>query len=215
MISRLTGILLEKNPSAILLDVNGVGYEVFVPMSSLYRFPAIGEQLVLHIHFVVREDAQQLFGFAEQQERELFRILIKVNGVGPRLALAIMSGMSLHELLRHVRSGDVKALSGIPGVGKKTAERLLVELRDKLASWKEDDQLVAAHVDSVATAGSANPLSEAESALIALGYKPAEATRLVSIASAQQATADGDALDSTKLDSETLIRLALKSAVSG
>ncbi len=135
MISRLRGVLLEKTPPLLLVEVNGVGYEVFAPMSSFYALPEIGSDVILHIHFVVREDVQQLYGFIEPRDRELFRTLIKVNGVGPKLALGIMSGMESAELLRCVRSDNIKALSQIPGIGKKTAERLIIELRDKLSDW--------------------------------------------------------------------------------
>lgn len=202
MISRLRGLLLEKTPPALLLDVNGVGYEVFAPMTSFYALPDIGSEVTLHTHFVVREDAQQLYGFVELRDRELFRALIRINGVGPKLALAILSGMEPAELLRCVRGDDIKALSQIPGIGKKTAERLIIELRDKLAAW----ELTETAVHTVSSSKKSGDRSgEAESALAALGYKPVEATRLVSAALASQPEAN----------SETLIRLALRMALNG
>src|SRR5690606_6280124 len=173
MISRLCGLLLEKTPPILLLDVNGVGYEVFVPMTSFYALPEIGSEVTLHTHFALREAAQQLYGFVEARGRELFRTLIKVNSVGPKLALAIMSGMESVELLRCVRSDNVKALSQIPGIGKKTAERLIIELRDKLTDWDAGASGAATSV-LVKTGDRGNA---AECALIALGYKPVEVTR--------------------------------------
>jgi Holliday junction DNA helicase RuvA len=202
MISRLRGLLLEKTPPALLVDVNGVGYEVFAPMSSFYALPEIGGEVTLHTHFVVREDVQQLYGFVASRDRELFRTLIKVNGVGPKLALGIMSGMESVELLRCVRSDNVKALSQIPGIGKKTAERLIIELRDKLADW---DVTGAVSETTAVPVKVGDRSGEAESALVALGYKPVEATRLVSAALAGKPEAN----------SEELIRLALRAALNG
>ncbi len=131
MIGRLRGTLAEKQPPHLILDVNGVGYEVEVPMTTLYRLPSVGEPVTLHTHLVVREDAHLLYGFAEKRERELFRELIRLNGVGPKLALALMSGLEVDELVRCVQAQDTSTLVKIPGVGKKTAERLLVELKDR------------------------------------------------------------------------------------
>lgn len=177
MISRLCGQLLAKTPPVVLVDVNGVGYDVFVPMTTLYQLAEPGEQVTLFTHLVVREDAQLLYGFASTRDRELFRTLIKVNGVGPKMALAIMSGMEAAELLQCVRSNNLKALSQIPGVGKKTAERLVIELRDKLAEWEDNTTVTAGKPATMSVREDA--AGEAESALVALGYKPAEATRLV------------------------------------
>lgn len=202
MISRLRGVLLEKTPPALLVEANGVGYEILAPMSSFYALPDIGQEVILHTHFVVREDAQQLYGFVETGDRELFRTLIKVNGVGPKLALGILSGMESVELLRCVRSDNIKALSQIPGIGKKTAERLVMELRDKLSDW---DVTTAPGTSSTIPVKSSDHSGEAESALVALGYKPVEASRLVSAASQQRPDAK----------SEELIRLALRSALNG
>ena len=199
MIGRIAGILLEKRPPEILVDVAGVGYELQVPMTTLFQLPATGEAVALVTHHAVREDAHTLYGFVSGRDRELFRHLIKVNGVGPKLALTIMSGMDSHSFVRTIQAGDLTALVALPGVGKKTAERLVIEMRDRLSDWlKEADQEQGKPAPVVAT----DKLSDAEDALIALGYKPAEATRLV-------AAVDSDEID----DSEELIRLALRSTV--
>jgi Holliday junction DNA helicase RuvA len=168
MIGRLTGILQEKQPPQVLLDVGGVGYEVDVPMSTFYNLPAIGEKTVLHIQFIVREDAHLLFGFATHDERETFRRLLKISGVGPKLALSILSGLSVGELAHAVVAQDAGRLTKIPGVGKKTAERLLLELRDKLPEVHATAALLGkpeAHSAS----------SDALNALLALGYNEREA----------------------------------------
>lgn len=198
MIGRLQGTVLHKQAPDLLLDVQGVGYEILVSLSTFFAVPAVGESVVLHTHFIVREDAQLLFGFSELAERALFRHLIKVNGVGPKMALAILSGMSASEFAQSVLNNDVATLVKLPGVGKKTAERLVIEMRDRVGD-----------IDATnATGGavSAKPLGiaeEAESALIALGYKPQDATKMVS-------RAISDDISS----SEQLIRAALKSMVS-
>lgn len=201
MISRLCGLLLEKTPPVLLVDVHGVGYEVFAPMTTIYRLPDVGNEVMLHTHFVVREDVQQLFGFADTRDRELFRTLIKVNGVGPKMALGIMSGMEVNDLVRCVRSNNIAALTTIPGVGKKTAERLLIELRDKLAEW----EVVGLGSTQPKTTAMqlTDPASEAETALVALGYKPQEASRMIQQVAQQSSTAS----------SQDLIRLALRAAV--
>ncbi|WP_193073858.1 Holliday junction branch migration protein RuvA [Pseudomonas sp. FME51] len=201
MIGRLTGILLEKQPPQILLDVNGVGYEVDAPMSTFYRLPAVGEKTTLHTHLVVREDAQLLYAFAEKRDRALFRELIRLNGVGPKLALALMSGLEVEELIRAVQAQDTSALVRVPGVGKKTAERLLVELKDKFKAWED---LPGAAVPLAADSGAPTAMSgtaDAVSALIALGYKPQEASRAVAN------------IKEEGLSSEELIRRALKGMV--
>jgi Holliday junction DNA helicase RuvA len=190
---------VEKQAPDLVVDVQGVGYEVQVSMNTYFGLPAVGEPVVLHTHFSVREDAQQLFGFASQDERLLFRHLIKVSGVGPKMALAILSGLSVADLVRCIRNGDVNALTRAPGVGKKTAERLVVEMKDRLASWGVTDGVVAALAP--APTGDNLVLEEAESALIALGYKPQEASRMVAVAK------NGI---SGELSSEALIRAALK-----
>lgn len=201
MIGRLTGILLEKQPPHILLDVNGVGYEVDAPMSTLYRLPAVGEKTTLHTHLVVREDAQLLYGFAEKRDRELFRELIRLNGVGPKLALALMSGLEVDELIGAVHAEDTSALTRVPGVGKKTAERLLVELKGKFKAWESLSGVTAPLAAGNTAAVPASGTADAISALIALGYKPQEASRAVT-----NIKEDG-------LSSEELIRRALKGMV--
>lgn len=178
MIGRIKGTLLEKTPPDILIDVNGVGYEIQVPMNTFYQLPEINETAVLHTHFVVREDAQLLYGFYHEQERSLFRALIKINGVGPKLGLAILSGIESKEFVRVVRNNDVNTLVSLPGIGKKTAERLIIEMRDKLKDWVTDaDELDG--VDGQPIVGPNQAIEEAESALVALGYKPKEAAQTV------------------------------------
>jgi Holliday junction DNA helicase RuvA len=200
MIGRITGTLLEKQAPQILLDVSGVGYEIQVPMTTLYELPELGSQTTLFTHFVVREDAQLLYGFNRERDRFLFRSLIKVSGVGPKLGLAILSGMDADSFVRSVQQDDVSTLVQLPGVGKKTAERLLIEMRDRLKDWiLELDRVPGAQP---ATAGAREFLAEAENALVALGYKPTEASRAVT-------AANDDSVDS----SEELIRRALKSMV--
>ena len=178
MISRLRGVLLAKQPPQLLLDVNGVGYEVDAPMSTFYQLPATGETVVLHTHLVVREDAHLLYGFYSESERRLFRSLIKINGVGPKLALTILSGISFDEFTRCIMDDDAKALTGLPGVGKKTAERLIIELRDKIG--KEFDAVLPSVSGTRPSSESrSSPVSDAVSALISLGYKAHEASRMV------------------------------------
>ena len=164
MIGRLVGTLAEKSPPQLLVDANGVGYEVDVPMSSFYNLPALGERVTLLTHFVVREDAQVLFGFLSQEERSTFRLLVKISGVGPRTALSILSGLSVDELARAVSLQEGARLVKVPGIGKKTAERLLLELKGKLGD------AVAAPA-SVASSAQADILQ----ALVALGYSDREA----------------------------------------
>jgi holliday junction DNA helicase RuvA len=201
MIGRLKGTLLEKQAPRLLLDVNGVGYEVEVPMTTLYRLPELGQSVTLHTHFVVREDAQLLYGFFEKAERELFRQLIKVNGVGPKMALAILSGMEGAEFVRCVQDHDINTLVKLPGVGKKTAERLLVEMQDRL---KEFSQWLPQLPSTMPTTGKRTEkieISEAESALIALGYRPQEAAKAIA------------ALNTDGLRSEDIIKQALRNMV--
>ena len=164
MIGRLTGTLLEKHPPQIVVDVRGVGYEVDVPMSTFYNLPAQGERVALFTHFSVREDAQQLYGFGSAKEREVFRTLIRISGVGPKLALSVLSGMNVDELAQAVALQETGRLIKVPGVGKKTAERLLLELKGKLA-----DALPSA------TGGPATVAHDALNALMALGYSDKEA----------------------------------------
>jgi len=201
MIGRIRGILLEKQAPELLVDVNGVGYEIQAPMTTIYKLPALGEAVELSTHLIVREDAHLLYGFASSQERALFRALIKVNGVGPKLALTILSGMDVEDFVRCVRDNDAAGLVRLPGVGKKTAERLLVEMRDRLRDWHVDGLAVAEGAAQL-PARANDHLLDAESALIALGYKPQEAARMIAAVNKESVAT-----------SEELIRLALKSAV--
>ncbi|MFL6711586.1 MAG: Holliday junction branch migration protein RuvA [Sulfurifustis sp.] len=174
MIGRLRGTLVRKEPPTLLVDVGGVGYELEAPMTTFYDLPAVGEIVMLYTHLVVREDAHLLFGFGRESQRRQFRALLKISGVGPRVALAVLSGLTEDELVRCVSDGDLTRLTQVPGIGRKTAERLIVELRDKLTGE-------AAPLPP-AVAGrevARDPAAEAVSALIALGYKPQEASRVV------------------------------------
>ncbi len=198
MIGRLRGILLEKRPPWLLLEVHGVGYELEASMNTFFRLPEVGSEVTLHTHLVVREDAQLLYGFLEGRERTLFRALIKVSGIGARLALAILSGMDSDSFVRCVNEGDVAALTRLPGIGKKTAERLIVEMRDRLADWTG---IPGAVTLPGGAPGPGTPVEDAVSALIALGYKPQEASRAV-----KAVAADG-------LSSEEIIRRALRGMV--
>jgi Holliday junction DNA helicase RuvA len=180
MIGRLSGVLLDKNPAQLLVDCNGVGYEVSVPMSTFYNLPAVGEKVVLLTHFVVREDAQLLFGFGNAQERELFRQLIKISGVGARTALSLLSGMSVADLSQAVTLQEAGRLTKIPGIGKKTAERLLLELKGKLGA-----DLGAA---GIATHDSSNDVLNA---LLALGYSDKEAMLALKQVPAGSSVSDG------------------------
>lgn len=203
MIGRVRGILAEKHAPDVLVDVNGVGYDVQVPMSTIYQLPALGQEVSLHTHLVVREDAQLLYGFYSQQERRMFRSLIKVSGVGPKMALAILSGMAVDEFVRTVRGNDIAGLTRMPGIGRKTAERLIVEMKDRLEEWGEDIGTPDYAGNAAEAAPTEKQLShEAEAALVALGYKPAEAMRI--IAKALRA-------DPTLNSSDELIRQALRS----
>lgn len=200
MIGRITGILLEKQAPELLVDVGGIGYEIQVPMTTLYQMPEIGEKVTLHTHFVVREDAQLLYGFSALQERSLFRTLIKVNGVGPKLAVTILSGIDSSEFVRCVRDNDTATLVRLPGVGKKTAERLLVEMKDRLKDWHIDG--TTANRDGAGIGASNAMQTEAESALVALGYKPLEASKAITAVRGEEVET-----------SEQLIRLALRNMV--
>ena len=204
MIGRLRGTLIEKYPPYLLLDVNGVGYELQAPMTTFYRLPAIGAEVILHTHLSITENLHQLFGFADQRDRSLFRTLIKVNGVGPKLAVGILSGMEADDIARCVRDNNIKALTKVPGIGTKTAERLVIELRDRLKNWDMPHGDLLAHSEIQQIAGNNDFYAEAESALIALGYKPVEAAKMVATATKQKPNAS----------SEELIRLALRSMAS-
>jgi Holliday junction DNA helicase RuvA len=200
MIGRLNGVLLEKQPPHLLIDVSGVAYEVQASMQTFYQLPELGERVTLHTHFVVREDAQQLFGFMVLQERALFRALIKVNGIGAKIALAILSSIAPDDFVRCVAEQNTTALQRLPGIGKKTAERLIIEMRDRLADWHAGDGITSSEFINSAS----NPMNyqnaeqDAISALLSLGFKPQEASRLISKVAADN------------LSSEELIRLALK-----
>ena len=201
MIGRIQGRLLSKQPPQLLVDVHGVGYELEAPMSTFYQLPVVGEEVVLHTHMVVREDAQLLYAFASIGERQLFRDLIRINGVGPKLGLTILSGISASDFVRAVQEGDAAALTGLPGVGKKTAERLIVELRDKLGEGIAPAGDGSAAEAPASPANRHNPVSDAVSALTALGYKAQEASRMVR------------AVDAAGLETEAIIRAALQGAV--
>ncbi|MFA5171961.1 MAG: Holliday junction branch migration protein RuvA [Sulfuriferula sp.] len=188
MIGRITGTLIEKHPPQIVVDVAGVGYELDVPMSTLYHLPAIGERVALHTHMVVREDAQLLYGFGSEAERASFRQLIKITGVGPKMALAVLSGLSAADLAQAVVMQDVMLLTKIPGVGKKTAERLLLELKGKIA-----DALPGGAAPQQVTSVNSDVLN----ALLALGYNEREASTAVRQIAVSASVEDG-------------IRLALK-----
>ncbi len=182
MIGRLSGKLLEKHPPQILLDVHGVGYEVDVPMSTFYNLPALGESVTLHTQLIVREDAHLLYGFASDEERQTFRRLLKITGVGAKLALTILSGMSVGELAQAVVAQDVGRLTRIPGIGKKTAERLLLELKDKLEGIT---------VSGVPTSSAPTGSSDILNALQALGYNDKEASWAVKQLPADAGVTDG------------------------
>ncbi|HEY1991095.1 MAG TPA: Holliday junction branch migration protein RuvA [Gammaproteobacteria bacterium] len=192
MIGFLRGKLLRKQPPHLLIDVQGVGYEVVAPMSTFYDLPEVGAETVLYTHLSIREDAHVLFGFGSEAERRFFRSLIKVNGVGPKLALTILSGISVEGFVRCVQEDDTAALTRLPGIGKKTAERLVVEMRDRLEDMG---------APTAAAGARANPRDEALSALVSLGYKPQEAAQML-----RGVKEDG-------LASEELIRRALQGAL--
>ncbi len=198
MIGFLRGRLAAKQPPQLLVDVGGVGYEVEAPMSTFYGLPGLGEAVALFTHLVVREDAHILFGFGTDGERRLFRALLKISGVGPKLALGILSGASVEDFLRTIEAEDVAMLTRIPGIGRKTAERVLIEMRDSV------QKLASSGAGAMSAAGLGIPptaQSEAFSALITLGYKPPEVTRLLKAA------------DEPGLSTTELIRRALKAAV--
>lgn len=199
MIGQIRGTLIDKTPPNILLEVNGITYEIQVPLSTLYQLPEMGKQLLLHTHFVVREDAQLLYGFYAVKEKSMFRALIKVNGVGPKMALAILSGMDADALARSILNNDVSTLTRIPGVGKKTAERLVIEMRDRLHEW---DASAAAGTQAAGLSAPSSMTRDAETALVGLGYKPQQAARAIAQVLKEHPEC---------AESETLIRLALKS----
>ena len=198
MIGYVRGRLVSRHPPQLLIDVQGLGYELDAPMTTFYDLPEVGSEVALYTHLVVREDAHTLYGFARRAERSLFRELIKISGVGPRLALAILSGMNAGAFIQCVQAGDSAALTRVPGIGKKTAERLVIELRDRLSDRPQD---VALASEPGAEHRPADAVEEAVSALVALGYKPQEASRMV------RAVAD------QSQSSEEIIRQALQGTV--
>lgn len=195
MIGQLRGVILEKHPPLILIDVQGVGYEIDAPLSTFDRLPDVGAETVLFTQLIVREDAHLLYGFASKEERTLFKTLLKVNGVGPRLALTVLSAMSPQIFVDAVLNNNTASLVAIPGIGKKTAERLVIEIRDKLDDW----QPAAIQLASAGGKSQRHPmLQDAISALVALGYKQQEANRVIA------------KIDDGAADAQTLIRTALR-----
>lgn len=201
MIGRLRGVLMDKHPPLLLMDVNGVGYDVEAPMSTFYKLPEVGSEISLYTHLAIRDDAHLLYGFHSEAERRFFRALIKVNGIGPKLALSILSGMELNAFVQCVNEGDTARLVRIPGIGRRIAERLVVEMRDNLQEWQV---IHASHTDSQREVSIAlsSAVEDAISALVALGYKAPEASKLV------------HRVEEEGLTSEALIRKALQAAVA-
>jgi len=207
LIGRIRGILVEKTPGQALVECAGLGYEIDIPYTTFFHLPESGQEVTLHTHFAVREDAQSLYGFAAKLDRDLFRLLIKVNGVGPKLAVGILSGLDAQQFIRCVEARDANALVKLPGVGKKTAERLLIEMADRIGQL--EGQFVPMSPGATGAGGPGSdqvatgpdPREEAEAALIALGYKPQEAAKAISKVAEEGAT------------SETLIRLALRNMI--
>jgi Holliday junction DNA helicase RuvA len=201
VIGQISGKLIGKNPPEILVEVSGLTYEIQVPMSTVYHLPDLGKTVRLHTHFVVREDAQILYGFYDLKDKEMFRSLIRVNGVGPKMALGILSGMEVEDFVRTVRNDDVSAMVKMPGIGKKTAERLIIEMRDKLSGWEAVDKTN----ETLGLRSSPSRVTkDAEIAMVNLGYKPQQAAQAIA-----QVLRNNPEIT----DSEHLIRLALKSMV--
>lgn len=207
MIGRIRGILIEKFPAQVLVECAGLGYEVDIPYTTFFNLPETGNEVVLHTHFVVREDAHSLYGFSSRLDRNLFRLLIRVNGVGPKLAAGILSGLDANQFIRCIEARDASALVKLPGVGKKTAERLLIEMTDRIGQL--EGQFTPASTNATVNAGAPDagvaaghdPREEAEAALIALGYKPQEASKAISKVSEEG------------MSSQELIRLALRNMI--
>ena len=196
MITRLKGTLLEKQELTIVIEVGGIGYELEVPLSTFQKLPDTGAEIILFTHYFIREDAHVLYGFSTPEERTLFRQLIKINGVGPKLAMSVLSHLSVSEFVKLVQAEKIAALTQIPGVGKKTAERLLIELRDKLAGLFQNEK--SAELKNIVFNRQANTHEDATTALISLGFKPQEASYLLM------------RVEKPGLSSEEMIRLALK-----
>ena len=200
MIGRLRGVLVWKQPPGLMIDAHGVGYELEASLTTFQTLPEVGAEITLHTHLTVREDAHTLYGFAHLAERALFRELIRVSGVGPRLALLILSGMSVELFGRCIHDGDAASLTRLPGIGKKTAERLIIELRDRIGELGSYSATVGLAGGSI-VAPEARPVDDAISALVSLGYKLPEASRMV------------QSLETDGLSSEAIIRLALQAQV--
>lgn len=192
MIGSLIGLIKEKTPSAILLEVNGIGYEISIPLSTSFQLPKVGESAFLLTHLVVREDQHSLYGFATEEERKLFRALIKISGVGAKLAITILSGTNVTGFIQSVVNEDIDALVHLPGIGKKTAERLVVEMKDKISEISDEQH-------NLQDSGVSSAVAEAINALVNLGYKTKDAKNIL------------DKIDSEELSVEDLIRQALKS----
>lgn len=203
MIGLLRGKVIYKQPPELLLEVHGVGYELQASMNTFYHLPLDSQtEVTIYTHFIVREDAQTLFGFSSQDERALFRNLLKVTGIGPKMALAIVSGMTAQEFAQLVHAADVTALSRIPGVGKKTAERLIIEMRDRLPKTDAISSPANASKQTNTPFTLISPVDEALNALLALGYKPAQASKMIA------------PLENQNLSVEEIIRQALRSSLS-
>ena len=193
MIGSLIGLIKDKKPSLVLLEVNGVGYEVHIPLSTSFQLPNNGESTFILTHLVIRDDQHTLYGFATEEERKLFRTLIKISGVGAKMALTILSGINVNGFVQSVINGDVDTLVHLPGIGKKTAERLIDEMKDKIQDVTDSPELTGS------AASDNNMLLEARNALVNLGYKSSEARKIL------------DKIDTTGLEVEELLRQALKS----
>ena len=193
MIGSLIGLIKDKKPSLVLLEVNGVGYEVHIPLSTSFQLPNNGESTFILTHLVIRDDQHTLYGFATEEERKLFRTLIKISGVGAKMALTILSGINVNGFVQSVINEDVDTLVHLPGIGKKTAERLIVEMKDKIQDVTDSPELTGS------AASDNNMLLEARNALVNLGYKSSEARKIL------------DKIDTTGLEVEELLRQALKS----
>jgi len=203
VIGQIRGLLIEKQPPDIVIECNGVGYEVQVPMTTLYALPELNQEALLYTHFVVREDAQLLYGFANKIDRKLFRLLIKASGVGPKLALAILSGMSAEQFVSCVAHDDASTIVKIPGIGKKTAERLLIEMRDRIKDWQTESRTPATDAAPIdfeleKTLIVSDAKGDALNALVSLGYTQVQANKAI------------NAVYSKENSSEELIKLALK-----
>jgi holliday junction DNA helicase RuvA len=203
MIGHIQGIIIEKQPPQLIIDVAGIGYEVDAPMSTFYQLPDCGQTVKLYTQLIIREDGHFLFGFYSKEERALFKTLLKVNGVGPRLALTILSGCKPDELVRNILNNDTASLVRLPGVGKKTAERLVIEMRDKVSNWYSSNiSDASSHSQALQHAPRHPILQDAIAALVALGYKQHDANRMVA------------KIDDGALSSEELIRRALKEVMA-